>query len=301
MSSPLRRRRLGQYFTPEGVARFAWDALFALGMALPEGARVADPALGQGVFLRAGMEAKAAPKEVEWVGVDRDPQVASAWHPSWRTAVGNGLLDHPTIGLLSGSCDVVVGNPPFGGEGLGILGSLLLPHPPQEALDLMRILLGPQYLAWKAETRAKKSPPLPSWQAPVLDPSSLRPALTRLVRHPVELVFTERFLRLLKPGGYLACVVPEGVLANTESAPLRRILEAEMDVLAVVGLPPQAFLSAGASARTALLMGRKRTSGDPPSPDVWITQPAPHPGLRTQEEESYLERVLSSFRGERPS
>lgn len=57
-----------------------------------------------------------------------------------------------------------------------------------------------------------------------------------------EHLFVERAVNLLAPGGRMAIVVPQGVLANSTAAYLRKWVMSRCRVLAVAGLHPYAFL-----------------------------------------------------------
>ena len=77
-----------------------------------------------------------------------------------------------------------------------------------------------------------------------------------------ELLFLALFLRLLKPGGRAAVIVPDGVLFGSSTAhkTLRRMLVEEQKLDAVVSLPSGAFRPyAGVS--TAVLLFTKTNSG----------------------------------------
>ncbi|WP_280305297.1 type I restriction-modification system subunit M [Nocardia neocaledoniensis] len=77
-----------------------------------------------------------------------------------------------------------------------------------------------------------------------------------------ELLFLALFLRLLKPGGRAAVIVPDGVLFGSSKAhkELRRILVEEQKLDGVVKLPPGVFRPyAGVS--TAILLFTKTNSG----------------------------------------
>jgi type I restriction enzyme M protein len=77
-----------------------------------------------------------------------------------------------------------------------------------------------------------------------------------------ELLFLALFLRLLKPGGRAAVIVPEGVLFGSSNAhkALRRILVEEQKLDAVVSLPAGVFRPyAGVS--TAILLFTRTNSG----------------------------------------
>ena len=77
-----------------------------------------------------------------------------------------------------------------------------------------------------------------------------------------ELLFLALFLRLLKPGGRAAVIVPDGVLFGSSKAhkALRQILVEDQKLEAVVSLPPGVFRPyAGVS--TAILVFTKTMSG----------------------------------------
>jgi type I restriction enzyme M protein len=84
-----------------------------------------------------------------------------------------------------------------------------------------------------------------------------------------ELLFLTLFLRLLKPGGRAAVIVPDGVLFGSSNAhrELRRILVEDQKLDAVVSLPGGAFRPyAGVS--TAILLFTKTNSGG--TDTVWF-------------------------------
>lgn len=77
-----------------------------------------------------------------------------------------------------------------------------------------------------------------------------------------ELLFLALFLRLLKPGGRAAVIVPDGVLFGSSTAhkTLRRILVEEQKLDAVVSLPGGVF-KPYAGVSTAILLFTKTNSG----------------------------------------
>ncbi len=84
-----------------------------------------------------------------------------------------------------------------------------------------------------------------------------------------ELLFLALFLRLLKPGGRAAVIVPDGVLFGSTKAhkELRRILVEDQRLDGIVSLPSGAFRPyAGVS--TAILLFTKTNSGG--TDDVWF-------------------------------
>jgi len=77
-----------------------------------------------------------------------------------------------------------------------------------------------------------------------------------------ELLFLALFLRLLKPGGRAAVIVPDGVLFGSSKAhkELRRLLVEEQKLDAVISLPSGAF-KPYAGVSTAILLFTKTNSG----------------------------------------
>lgn len=77
-----------------------------------------------------------------------------------------------------------------------------------------------------------------------------------------ELVFVERCLSLLKPGGRMGIVLPDGNLNNPSLAWLRRWCEGKARILAVVSLPEETFRSADATVKASLVFLRRFTETD---------------------------------------
>lgn len=74
-----------------------------------------------------------------------------------------------------------------------------------------------------------------------------------------EILFIERCLSLLKPGGRLGIVLPEGIFNNPSLAYVREFCEDRAFIRAVVSLPQETFLSSGASVKASLLFMQKFT------------------------------------------
>jgi len=84
-----------------------------------------------------------------------------------------------------------------------------------------------------------------------------------------ELLFLALFLRLLKPGGRAAVIVPDGVLFGSSTAhkTLRKLLVEEQKLDAVISLPGGAF-KPYAGVSTAILLFTKTNSGG--TDHVWF-------------------------------
>lgn len=198
-----------------------------------------EPAMGAGVFLREGLSRGLEASRL--VGVDIDPELAPHWetlsreHPGLRLVRADALLPHEA---LSGPFDVVIGNPPYGSAGLEAIASPATPldralaRSIQEAYDIHR----------------KPGKPVRAG---------------RLHTFPIECLFVERSLRLCAEGGFVALVLPEGILSNQRLQHVRDWVERHGSVRVVVSLPPGAFRAEGTAARTALVVFEKTTDHRP--------------------------------------
>jgi type I restriction enzyme M protein len=84
----------------------------------------------------------------------------------------------------------------------------------------------------------------------------------KLGKTKTEVLFIERCLALLRPGGRMGIVLPEGVFNSPSLAYVREYCENRMRIEAVVSLPQEAFGSSGASVKTSLLFARKLTEAE---------------------------------------
>lgn len=74
-----------------------------------------------------------------------------------------------------------------------------------------------------------------------------------------EVLFMERCLRLLKDGGRMGIVLPEGVLNSSNLQKVRDFFEARARILLIASLPQEIFISSGATVKTSLLFLKKFT------------------------------------------
>jgi type I restriction enzyme M protein len=91
-------------------------------------------------------------------------------------------------------------------------------------------------------------------------------------------LFIDRCLQLLKPGGRLLIVVPDGILCNSGDRYVREYIMGRKDestgqfvggkaiVRAVVSLPQVTFRLSGAGAKTSFLYLQKKRAGDEQGP-----------------------------------
>jgi SAM-dependent methyltransferase len=262
-----RRRRTGQFFTPPEVARFLVELLHELAPELTTTPprSVIDPACGTGTFLEAVLEV-VDPAPARLVGVDLFPQEGELWGDG-----GGGREQVVDDGLLAPTgeqFDLVVGNPPYHGDGLRCLADLAGGGggPQQERAERLAAALAADYTLWRRTVRdpARET----SGQLSLLGgddqaPPLAAPVLDQLSRYPVELAFLDRFVQLCRPGGHVVIVMPEGVAANRSMQPARNWVQGQCQLLGVIGLPRGTFRGSGTSAATVTLLLRKRAESDP--------------------------------------
>mgnify|MGYP004732210279 CR=1 FL=1 len=77
-----------------------------------------------------------------------------------------------------------------------------------------------------------------------------------------EVLFIERCLNLLKPGGRMGIVLPEGVLNNTNLQKARDFVEGKAKILLIVSIPQDVFIASGATVKPSLLFFKKFTEDE---------------------------------------
>jgi type I restriction enzyme M protein len=239
---PTLRGEEGQFFTPRNVVHMMVDILDPK----PK-ERLIDPACGSGGFLIVALEhvwlaieAEAAERgwdkarvaeERRYVasqffkGIEKDRFLAKVTK-AYMAIVGDGragvycnnsLLPpkswDPTMSkdVKLGSFDVLLTNPPFGSK-IKVKGNELL-----EQFDM-----GHQFVRDKGSGRKKRSD-------------------KRLDSQMPQLLFIERCLQLLKPGGRMGIVMPESVLGMPTYSHVVEWLRERCRVVGVISMPEDLF------------------------------------------------------------
>jgi type I restriction enzyme M protein len=83
-----------------------------------------------------------------------------------------------------------------------------------------------------------------------------------------EVLFIERCLNLLKPGGRVGIVLPEGVLNNTNLQKIRDYTESKAKILLITSIPQDVFIASGATVKPSLLFFKKFTEEETKN---WVT------------------------------
>lgn len=154
-------------------------------------------------------------------------------------------------GIFEGRFDIVLTNPPFGANveaGDVILESEVTVR--DQVRERYIREYGAVYEASQRRVNAAKGKPIASlFELPKEKQSKVK----------TEILFIERCLTLLKPGGRLGIVLPEGVFNNPSLAYVREFCEDRAFIRAVVSLPQETFYSSGASVKASLLFLQKYT------------------------------------------
>ena len=116
-----------------------------------------------------------------------------------------------------------------------------------------------------------------------------------------EVIYVERCINLLKEGGELAILLPDGILNNEMLGYVRDYIKEHTIIRAVVSLPDRAFKASGANSKTSLLFLKKKISPDEKQPPVFMAL-AEYVGYETKTkeakeiDENNLPDILKTYR-----
>ena len=255
------RGEFGQYFTPRPIVKFIVESL-----PINHKSRVIDTSCGSGGFLLYALDKVREQANEYYHPVNDEKDHYKYWHDFAeknlfgieindqiaRTAKMNMIIHddgHTNViasdGLLTdlemqeksgnkefkyNSFDFIITNPPFG-------SSIKL----SEKAYLSLYSLGTKEIDWldiKAEVTKKKSP---------RDSQS------------TEVLFLEQCHKFLVEYGYLAIVIPDGILTNSSMQYVRDNIEEMFRIVAVVSMPQTAFSATGAGVKSSVLFLRKHS------------------------------------------
>ena len=256
------RGNFGQYFTPREIVKFIVDVL-----PIEHDSKVLDTSCGSGGFLLYALN-KVRNKATElYPNYSRDVRQYDRWHKYWHdfaeknlfgieiseqisraakmnmiihddghtnVITSDGLVSDETIiaktnnqGFKYGTFDFIITNPPF--------GSTIRQN---EQAYLKTYQLG------------KKEE---DWLAVATPPQNTRDGQS------TEVLFIEQDYKFLKEGGYLAIVLPDGILTNSSMQYVRTQIEDWFRIVAVVSMPQTAFMANGAGVKSSVLFLKKWT------------------------------------------
>lgn len=243
-----RQKQFRQYFTPPPIAQAMVDLVKPY---LPPSPLVVDLACGEGILLSTVLAQNVTTPDRVW-GLDIDPRMQAIWSEiqglrGCRLFIQDGLtFDPQVIGLDYEAVDLAIGNPPFNrAQGLVTDPQVL------KLFNLGRTVLTP------SEEHLQKvgqfAFDLESWGPPI--PIGVFNQLAMVASQPIEALFLEKFIQVTRPGGYIAIILPEGLLSNKGSQDVRDLMVEQTDVLAIIGLPRRVFDN---DAKTSILLLRKK-------------------------------------------
>jgi type I restriction enzyme M protein len=225
----------GEFFTPYPIVKMAVELIEP-----KENERVIDPACGSGGFLVqtiSYVRSKITELNVsEYIkrnirGIEFNPDIAVCAMLRAAFEGGSGMEIACRNALLQddeeGAFDVVLTNPPFGSRGK-IKDKVLLDH-----YILAR--------KWKKTNNAK-------WHSTNLVLNGQSP----------DILFIEKCMSLLHPGGRMGIVLPDGLLHNPSSGYVRAWVRSQAHILAVISIPQEAFIPYGTGIKTSLVLLQKK-------------------------------------------
>ena len=77
-----------------------------------------------------------------------------------------------------------------------------------------------------------------------------------------EVLFMERYLKLLKKGGKMAVVLPEGFLNNPNLQKVREYFEGRAKIILITSIPSDVFIASGATVKPSLVFLQKFTEAE---------------------------------------
>jgi type I restriction enzyme M protein len=257
----------GQYFTPRGAIRLVVQILDP-----KEGERILDPACGTGGFLVATL-AHMMGHFRENLRVRADAESSEEFeslHARLRRFATNQLFgcDFDPFLIRASQMNMVMA-----GDGKGHLyhlNSLEFPHG-----HLTGVKLAQRHIALDSMDVVMTNPPFGS-EIPITDENILKNYDLAHVWDKVEdggfrntgrlqgsvapeILFIERCLDWLKPGGRMGIVLPDGILGNPAAEYIRWWILRHAWVLASVDLPVETFIvEANVNILTSLLFLKKK-------------------------------------------
>ncbi len=255
------RGELGQFFTPRNIVDFMVEVLDP-----QEGELICDPCCGSGGFLinafdyiREKQGEQFTNTENFIYGTDANPRMARTAKMNMIIRGGDpsGIYHHDGLlnvdGIWDNRFDVILTNPPFGAR---VSNELVVAESDrftdEEKIKTYTGKYGQEYIDAQKQVNDHIGMPILSLFKTGRD---MNCGLT-------DVLFIERCLNLLKPGGRLGIVLPESVLNNQNLQPVRDYFESIAKIILIVSLPQDVFSASGASIKTSLVFFKKFTDAE---------------------------------------
>ena len=161
----------------------------------------------------------------------------------------DGLLN--VNGIFEGRFDVILTNPPFGAR---VEKSLKITeadkYTDQKRIEQYRERYGPDYDNALKQINDH------------IGESVLDQFTTGKLSSLTEVLFIERCLNLLRPGGRMGVVLPEGVLNNPMLQKVRDFFESRAKLIFITSIPQDVFVASGATVKPSIVFLRKFTDDE---------------------------------------
>ncbi len=246
LSATYRGGGLGQYFTPREIVRFMVD------LADPAiGDRIVDPSCGTGGFLIRTYDVVS--EKIRASDLSKREKDTRLDELANQCLVG---VDWETRAARTCKMNMIIHGDGHAGVYQG------------NALDM-------NDLREKVERRKKFYPKAPAIEEGEFDivltnpPFGARDDVEAILKafektgpQKREVLLLEQQIRLLRPGGRLCVVLPEGILSNKNDARIRRHILDNCIVKAIIRMPQDAFKMSEGAACTSILYAVKKNPDD---------------------------------------
>ncbi|MBP5451013.1 MAG: N-6 DNA methylase [Treponema sp.] len=159
----------------------------------------------------------------------------------------DGLLN--VNGIFEERFDVILTNPPFGSR---VDKSLKITEADrftdENLIEKYKERYGEEYINALKQVNDNIGKPI----LDLYDTGKMNVGLT-------EVLFMERCLRLLKKGGRMGMVLPEGVLNTSNLAKVREYFEGRAKIILICSIPQDVFIAAGATVKPSLVFFKRFT------------------------------------------
>jgi type I restriction enzyme M protein len=166
----------------------------------------------------------------------------------------DGLLN--VNGIYEGRFDIILTNPPFGSRVDKSLRVTTNDIPKLDKISYYKQRYGEEYESLvveplRAYAETDNGQDKPKGKA-ILDLYELGE-----ISGLTEVLFLERCLNLLKPGGRMGIVLPEGVLNNLNLQKIRDFVEGRAKLINITSIPQDVFMASGATVKSSLVFLKK--------------------------------------------
>ena len=242
--------KMGQYFTPRKVIEFTVKMMFeAMGKDIlkrPNNYNVLDPACGSGGFLLYALDAVRK-------FADDNLTIGSAdWHKHWHSFAEKNLYGIEINDQIARVCkmNMIIHDDGhtnvISTSSLDKMADITKYHKDFKADYFDMVLTNPPF---GATIKGSETGDL-------LESYKLG---TGKKNQKTEILFIERCIDFVKPqDGYLALVLPDGILTNSSLQYVRDFIMERCQILAVVSIPQFAFSHYGAGVKSSVVFLRRK-------------------------------------------